>query len=82
MQFIWRTNRDAEADVNDGGAEDVRERLDAVGEQGEGVAEEASEAFAEGEKKIRDDAEKGRAETAVHVQFWFGVNGHGRVTQL
>ena len=82
MHFIGRANRDAQTDVNDGGAEDVREGFDAVGEQGEGVAEEARETFGEGEEKIRNDAEKGRAESAVDVLFWFGAVGHGRLAQI
>lgn len=78
MHFIGRADRDAEADVNDGGAEDVGEGFYAIGEQGEGVADEAGEAFAEGEEEIRNDAEKGRAEPAVDVLFWFRVVGHER----
>ena len=43
--LIGRAQRDAEADVDDGGAEDVGEGFDAVGDESEGMADEAGEAL-------------------------------------
>ena len=78
MRFIGRAQRDAEADVDDGGAEDVGEGFDAVGEQGEGMADESGKTFRKGKKEIGegDDADERRAKAAVHLEFGFGCGGH------
>ena len=81
MHFIGRAKRDAQADVDNGGAENVRKGFNAVGDEGEGMADEAGEAFAQGEEKIRNDAEEGRVESPVHVEFRFGGGRHERSLQ-
>jgi hypothetical protein len=45
------------------------------------MAEEAGKAFGKGQEKIRNDAEEGRVESAVHVQFRFGGGGHEGLVQ-
>src|SRR5580692_7100384 len=82
MGLVGRTEGDAEADVDDGGAEDVGKRLDAVGDQSERVADEADHTFEERQEEVGDDAEERRAKAAVHVEFGFGRGGHGRLSPL
>jgi hypothetical protein len=79
--FVGRAQRDAQADVDNGRAENVREGFNAVSHEGEGMAEEAREAFGKGQEKIRNDAEEGRVESAVHVQFRIGGGRHEGLVQ-
>jgi hypothetical protein len=76
MGFVGRAERDAEADVDDSGAEDVGEGFDAIGDQSEGMAEEAGGALTKGEKKIGNDAEQRRMESPMYVEFWIGDIAH------
>jgi len=78
MGFVGRAERDAEADVNDAGAEDVGEGFDAVGKESEGMADEARDDFGEGEEEVGNDAQARGVESAMNVEFDFGGGGHGR----
>ena len=76
MGLVGWAHGDAQPDVNDSGAEDIGEGFDAVGNEGERVADEAGEALGQRQKKIGNNAEERGAEAAVDVHLGFGGVGH------
>jgi hypothetical protein len=81
MIFVGWPDGDEQAEIDRGGAENIRKRFNPVGEKCEGMADKAGEALAQGEKKIRANADQGRVEPALHLLFGIGGRIHGPISR-
>jgi hypothetical protein len=67
MRFIRRTGREFQSAPNHERASDIEARLDAVGDQDVGVAEQTAENFRRGEKQVHEHAEKRGARPGLQI---------------